>query len=81
VSDIVWIPALPLPFFGFFAVRCHCGHWFVSIGEEKRMREYELHWRRVHDPEERRRTDDGPRAQVGVARDVAERIYAEAHSL
>lgn len=66
MSDVVWIPAVPLPLMGLRTDTCSCGRKFRGRGRRAR---YELHWRRVHEPD-----GDGS-AQMGVPRAEAERIY------
>lgn len=69
--DVVWIPAVPLPFMGWRTDRCACGMRFR--GRRHRAR-YELHWRLVHEGE----VDRSGGAVVGVTRAEARSIYAQA---
>lgn len=71
--DIVWIPAVPLPFLGWRTDRCKCGQRFRGKG---RRAAYELHFRRVHFRNDL--PNDWP--QAGVARAEAQRIYAEVNA-
>lgn len=72
-QEIVWIPSVPLPLFGWRTDRCSCGMRFRGRG---RQAAYELHYRREH---QRGDTNlDAP--QVGVTRAEAKRIYAEVNA-
>jgi hypothetical protein len=62
MSDIVWIPAVPLPMLGWRTDRCKCGQRFRG---KNRRAEYELHYRAEHQPFENGDT------QVGVPREEA----------
>jgi hypothetical protein len=74
-ADLVWIPAVPLPFYGSRCLRrahvCQCGARFTG---KHRERDYRAHWRRRHDLEANRRGDP----KMGVTREEAQAIYVEA---
>ena len=44
MSEGIWIPACPLPFYGFRKVRCECGEKFRGEAD------YERHWYELHAP-------------------------------
>ena len=44
MSEGIWIPACPLPLYGFRKVRCECGDKFRAEAD------YERHWYETHAP-------------------------------
>lgn len=74
LSDVVWIPACPEPFYVYKwfrpALRCECGRRFTG---RNRLRDYRAHWRLHHDLDRRL---SGPYA--GVTHAEAQAAYAEA---
>lgn len=74
-DERVWIPAVPMPFLGWWTDRCMCGRKFRG---KNRRPAYELHYRREHAGKiASDGTSNDPLMQV--TRAEAERIYAEVH--
>lgn len=48
LHDGRWRPAVPLPFFAFLHVRCHCGRRFWHLQRGLRCERYEEHFRGRH---------------------------------
>jgi uncharacterized C2H2 Zn-finger protein len=70
-SEMVWIPAVPLPWLGVASVRCgQCGERFWFRDRRKR---YERHFLRRHGHDPRNQ-----QSQRGVSVEEAKRIYADA---
>lgn len=69
-TDIIWIPAVPLPFYGLRRVRCSCGETFKGRGREHA---YEIHYRRAH---QRGDTSENE-TQMSITRGEARALYAE----
>jgi hypothetical protein len=77
-SDIVWIPAVPLPLLGWRTDRCQCGKRFRG---KSRRATYELHYRREHMSDDRAEAGpDSGYADMAVTRAEAERIYDEVYA-
>ena len=72
-TEIVWIPAVPLPFQGWRTDRCVCGAKFRG---RNRRAAYELHYRRTHE----RADSNGNKVQMSITRAEARAIYAEVNA-